>query len=101
MTYTVEYFLTKFGAIEEDQWCEGAYEDGAGQHCALGLCGAKHSDIGPTTFPEEARALDNLLKRELGISPSMLNDGHSIHFRQPTPKQRILAGLEEIKNQSK
>lgn len=98
--YTVDYFLTKFTAIPEDKWCQNEYKNAAGQHCAFGLCGASNTIFGPASFPEEAKALDAMFNRHLGVSVPNLNDGHIMRFTQATPKQRILAGLKEIKNQS-
>ena len=63
--------------------------------CALGHCGVKiHSEI-----TEEAKSLRNLIFDFYHVSVVDINDGifNTNTFNQITPKQRILAALEKIK----
>ena len=89
--FTVDYFIAKFEAIPEEEWCEGEYVSSDGRKCALGHCG--HSPFG-LTFEREA--LINLFKKS-GLYASDINDGKHSKYQQPTPKQRILAALRDIK----
>lgn len=90
MNYDKAYFIAKFEAIPEGQWCERAYFNAIGQHCALGHCGES------TGVTEESGALTSLLSLGLGSSTSRINDGEHPDYRQPTPKQRILAALHDL-----
>jgi hypothetical protein len=88
--YDIDYFIDKFEAIPEDRWVSDKYFNPLGQCCAVGHCGI----VGP-----EALALkvifvkgDTLVER--------VNYGADQRFQQPTPKQRILAALHHIKNQT-
>ena len=93
MKYDVDYFINKFEAIPEEQWCTGAFslcdENENTQHCALGHCG-----YGVGTKTVEGEALISLFEPEL---LPMINDDRSIEYSQSTPKQRILAALYDIK----
>lgn len=93
MNYDVDYFINKFEAIPEDKWCTGNYIDKAGNHCALGHCGER-AVLGGLT--EEAKALSGLFT-QIDDEPAGVNDGHSDAYNQPTPKQRILSALRDIK----
>jgi len=96
-TYTVDYFIDKFSKIPEDMWCVKTLGDMSGSHCALGHC-----DFGNTGVPKEALALQKLLKPlenshcRIWTTP-WINDGLYPSYQQPTPKQRILAALNDIK----
>jgi hypothetical protein len=85
--YNAQYFIDKFSTIPEEKWCTGKFEDEHGRHCALGHCGARKSFV----RTEEANALSAL------IWPMSINDGDADDYQQPTPKQRILAALEDAK----
>jgi hypothetical protein len=87
--YDVDYFIRKFEAIPEELWCIGQYTDGEGRYCALGWCRRSGDENG---YAEEV-ALER-------ISPFFVpdvNDGHDERYQQPTPKQRVLAALRDIK----
>lgn len=86
MNYDVDYFLAKFEAIPEDQWCTSVTTDLRGRHCAYGHC----SNAG-----ENAGLCD--LMHEGGLKTSTVNDGGDPFYQQPTPRQRILAALRDIK----
>lgn len=89
--FSVDYFIAKFEAIPEEEWCVGHYNLGI-QHCALGHCGAS---VKPTAaWPDEAHMLENLVTE---YSVASINDGEEDDYKQPTPRQRILAALRDIK----
>lgn len=109
--YNVNYFIKKFEAIPEELWIAGHlhWED---KSCANGHCGMKNYSA-PT---EESMALREVFK-SLQVTPLStscyeheihgskyyslialnINDGHVKEYQQPTPKQRILAALYDIK----
>ena len=87
MIYNVNYFIKKFEAIPEDQWTTGSFRDEHGRKCALGHC---------LTLHEEQAALISLLR----YTTSEINDGERDRYQQPTPKQRILAALNDVKNET-
>ena len=92
MNYDVDYFITKFEAIPEELWMieyfEEVQKDGRITRCALGHCGASDAN-----YSEEAKTL-NLL---LNYLVAGINDGANDRYQQPTPKQRILAALRDVK----
>ncbi len=91
MNYTTCYFIRKFTAIPEELWTTGHYVKPNGTKCATGHCG---ETLGYTTDESEAFAeLFSILDRE-AIN---VNDGYNDEYPQPTPKQRILAALHDIK----
>jgi hypothetical protein len=90
MTYDVDYFIAKFEAIPEDEWCVGHFISMDGTKCALGHCGDEGTGDSP-----EANALGCLFPY-LGDVIN-INDGRHSDYPQPTPKQRILAALNDIK----
>jgi hypothetical protein len=91
--FTVDYFITKFEAIPEEKWCSGHHEDDIGRHCAAGHCGER-DDI----HTDESQALCDLIPyRPFWGGVAQINDGLNDRYQQPTPKQRILAALRDIK----
>lgn len=93
MKYTVDYFIEKFEAIPEDNWITGKYYDPEIGCCALGWCGEKN-------FEEtvESNSLTNLLKGWVAeINDGTLHGQHIKYRKFTTPKQRILAALNDIK----
>jgi hypothetical protein len=101
MKYDANYFINKFEAIPEDKWITGNYgtED---RHCALGHCGVSRVfnnnnvkiDFHATS---EGSALWCLFNRTHVSSVIGINDGRHPDYQQPTPKQRILAALYDIR----
>jgi len=89
--YDVNYFIKKFEAIPEDKWTTGRFALG-GQCCALGHCGERLR-----AETEESRALDRVVG-EHGFVVITINDGSDLRFNQPTPKKRILAVLQYVKD---
>lgn len=90
----IDHFIKKFEAIPDDLWTVDVYRASSGRHCALGHCGESFT-VGIT---DESRALENLFS-DLNVPVSSVNDGKDSRFQQPTPKQRILAALNYLKNE--
>lgn len=93
MTYDVDYFINKFEAIPEDQWNVGDfYNEERTKFCAAGFCGEDKFNR-----TEESSSL-YIVFAYTGLGDvGEINDGRSELFQQPTPKQRILAALYQIK----
>ena len=88
-----DYFIAKFEAIPDNRWCVNTYEGGGiirRKHCAVGHCGVR--DFFTTT--DEARCLYQVFG---DLMVTAVNDGRHPGYPQPTPKQRILAALRDIK----
>jgi hypothetical protein len=99
MIYDVDYFINKFEAIPEEKWITLAFGS-AGAHCALGHCGCDEDENGTRLHTIESAALENLFLQNVKVSVMNVNDYTGPDFRlyqQPTPKQRILAALYDIK----
>lgn len=102
MKYDVDYFIAKFEAIPENLWCERARVKGD-QRCALGWCypsaeAAKKSEVFMHEDSIEDRCLTNLIhtiNEDFGVGG--INNGIYWQYSQPTPKQRILAALYDIR----
>lgn len=108
MEYTVEFFIAKFEAIPENNWCEHYLEDDDDKHCAQGHCGVSTDNIIETwegyTDNEEFFALARLFPDKSkryeysGYIIADINNGDDVRYHQPTPKQRILAALYDIRD---
>lgn len=94
--FTVDYFIKKFEAIPEDEWLDdGDYSNAYGtKFCAFGHCGRLTDQ-----WNDEATALQKIIK-SAGLHVISLNDKGDGKYYQPTPKQRILAALYDIKKLS-
>lgn len=92
MNYTIDYFIEKFEAIPEDNWITGKYYDPEVGCCALGW--ASYDGI---TVTDEVIFFSKLFQKN-NLVASQVNDNLCSKYRQPTPKQRILAALRDIKN---
>ena len=106
MEYTVSYFIGKFSSIPDYLWRTGNFEL-MGQSCAAGHCGIRESG----KLNEEVNALIGMLSKlriTLGYgyvfygnplldTVAVINDGHCMEYQQPTPKQRILTALYDVK----
>lgn len=120
--FTVDYFINKFEAIPEDKWLtnsQGEIEaQGELPHCAIGWCKNENGLYGNsradkntskyafTAFSAEASALEELFHQHgiksrwdvrNGWNIADVNNGDHPRYKQPTPKQRILAALQDIK----
>lgn len=96
--FDLDYFITKFSAIPEDQWAIGEFTDTHNPvaHCAFGHCGCSVNN----DSTDEGDTLDRLF-RDHGLLVTAVNDadgsGKAGPFHQLTPKARILAALESFK----
>lgn len=97
MPYDKQYFIAKFSAIPDDQWCEDVLTDRQ-RHCALGHCGVTHLSDEGVGLTDEAAALEGLLPWTKGESSATgaINDGKHPLYQQETPKARILAALNDL-----
>jgi hypothetical protein len=93
--YTVDHFIDKFTAIPENKIIAGRFTDELDQtkHCALG-----HLGVDRARNTVEADAFRSLFD-DIGERVMSVNDGTETRFKQPTPKQRVLAALRYIKEQ--
>ena len=110
MEYTVDYFIGKFSAIPDKLWHTGNFEF-MGKSCAAGHCGVRDG----AKLNDEVSALIGMFS-ELKLTPrngysfygkplfdtvAVINDGHTAEYQQETPKQRILAALQDVKAMEK
>jgi hypothetical protein len=119
--YDATYFIKKFEAIPEELWTMGIFGEDGQPHCAQGHCGVRNWDSRGWT--SEARALNGLLsllsspvKRRVATNmrrfnqawytqyleftygwAADINNGHHPGYPQPTPKQRVLAALYDVR----
>lgn len=94
MTYDVDYFIKKFEAIPESNWCIGNLNNGCGQRCALGHTLRYNTDEYAVT--EATYALRKMFRKKL-LSVASVNNGNDDCYTQSSPKKRILAALYDIK----
>ena len=114
MNYDVNYFIKKFEAIPEGKWLVRS-QGNNGNHCAVGHCKNVMGQYGNSgmmiedqfSYSPEAVALAKLFYDAkivgvtfdyLGWNVADVNNGDHPDYQQPTPKQRILAALYDIKN---
>lgn len=86
--YDVNYFIKKFEAIPEES---------IGQGTIFNKCAYWHCDNDCCYLGDVAQAFTVLFSLSIKINPSAINDGYISDYQQPTPKQRILAALYDIK----
>jgi hypothetical protein len=113
--YTVDFFIDKFSKIPEHLWLIGDQGHFGGPACAFGHCRIRPSDkYGSDTeegvalqklfFDSGLRIKDSGYGINVNIAPNgsiqaaaWINNGFIKEYQQPTPKQRILAALYDIK----
>lgn len=96
--FTVDYFIKKFEAIPEEKWMVGEFKDNEGRFCALGHCGQRMG-MSCNEIPDESWTLRSLFAWTMNrFSVTNINDGKDYNYQQPTPKQRVLAALYDVKN---
>lgn len=84
---TRDDFIAFFEAIPEDQWTDcGQFRDGQGRCCALGHLN-REGAIGLGSLPQYQAS---------NLSIVSINDGDDENYKQPTPKQRVLAFLRDL-----
>jgi hypothetical protein len=91
--FTPKYFVKKFEAIPDDQWCTGTLSEGDNRFCALGHLGLRDYYDEPT---DEVRAITAMFppcapRHDYWSGVAELNDGDPKDGM--TPKQRVLGGL--------
>ncbi len=93
MIYDKEYFIKKFEAIPEEEWCVGGFSDGLGAFCALGHCGCLN---GYQT--NEGLSLRLLISHNNSFGIVRLNDGSisEVYKYGNTPKMRIINFLKQL-----
>jgi hypothetical protein len=110
--YDVDYFIRKFEAIPEENIIDGFQGYVVGVGCAYGQC-KSHDGVQDGNQTPEGIALTKLMQslpnltlvyygEEFAIdpyngTPARINNGEVEQYQQPTPKQRILAALYDIK----
>lgn len=100
--YTVDYFIQKFEAIPEDLFCIGRRSIDE-QRCVLGWCYPSKEDALRSQeemffkSDEDISLTDLILTINGRCRPAGINNGIYPEYQQPTPKQRILAALYDIK----
>lgn len=102
MIYDVDFFIKKFEAIPEEKWCRGDRQNDKGQRCAHGHCYPEDADelqLSGFGFKNEDENSLIKLAKEAGYSGfAPINNGEDQRYQQDTPKQRMLAVLNDIKN---
>ncbi len=97
--FDVDYFIKKFEAIPENLFTTDTFRSD-GQYCALGLCGMNYTNSKWAKEPIN-RVPESILEARslLEVLPltTAINDGNNSYYQQPTPKQRVLAALYDIK----
>jgi hypothetical protein len=109
--YTVEYFIKKFEAIPENEWCEHSFSrynnaNMTVEHCVLGHCGIKTTKQSNIEAQNLLMLTENKDLRFFEITDKLpiiaqINDGIYSNFTQSTPKQRVLAFLYNLKAKEK
>lgn len=98
--HQIKFFINKFEATREDEWCIGQRWNVDGQRCALGM-------THPETDWSDTKETQNLgsifaagtgyMEIQYGMSQvAVINNGNHPFYKQPTPRQRILAALHDI-----
>lgn len=95
MEYTVDYFINKFEAIPENRWWMGNYQSplGLDKYCAFGHCGASNNNF---AINDSIKALSKIGNDNFHPI-HLINDGADSGYKQETPKQRVLAFLNDVK----
>lgn len=108
--YDVDYFIKKFEKIPEELIVPGVFDDGKGGHCANGWCGAQDSRpegkalqkiFSPLALHYKYTVFSTIIVvvdvDAYSNKAAAVNNGSTLEYQQPTPKQRILAALYDIK----
>lgn len=113
MQYTVDYFIDKFSSIPDSLFVVDRLHDGDGGKCVNGWCGVMDCQK-PTIESSALQKVMSILKitwfghgdttidsiwdyEDYSIMAVYINNGWTNEYPQPTPKQRILAALYDIK----
>jgi hypothetical protein len=114
-TFDVDFFINFFEPIPEENWCTGRFISDAGACCANGHIGVtmdnqERAILGQIEIAKQLQILlspINLTTWCMGfeimdegfysVKAAGINNGKAQEYQQPTPKQRILAALYDIK----
>lgn len=99
MNYDVDYFIRKFEAIPEEKWLQKNmfFDRDLGKGCAIGWCGFFKPTGEFVDRTPESKALIELFLKHIRRDVILINDGDVPQYNQPTPRQRILAALHDIR----
>lgn len=107
--YDVNYFINKFSKIPEKRWITDTFVGvNPLNRCARGFCLTAKSAFKAwrgkdavevlREYNEELVALDGLFGQvSEGIVIALINNGWVKEYQQATPKQRVLAALQDLK----
>ena len=99
MKYDIDYFINKFEAIPDENWGINNFVLG-NKCCAYGHCGVVFN-TGETLESKALEEINKLLPNYGFLGHfTRINDGLNHDYKQETPKTRILAALNDIKNNS-
>ena len=90
---TLDDYIAFFRSIPEERWCVGRFWDDKGRRSAQGHLGRR----GLLDSAPAQRRLGKLT----GLTDKQfwrIHDGHNADYRQPTPKQRVLAYLCDVRD---
>ncbi len=112
--FTVEFFIEKFSAIPSKNIRARTQDDGNGGRCIVGWCKSNEFGDDPTEYKntqtsDECKALEELFHNagiksvtnkgnRLGWNLADVNNGDHPDYQQSTPKKRIMAALNDVKN---
>lgn len=100
MNYDVNFFISKFEKIPESKWAVGTQNSHDGSRCALGWCNPEYKTGSKKEFSSLLDLFEaNGIMGYFGIlgGVARVNNGSHPNYQHPTPKQRILAALHDIK----
>lgn len=93
--HEIKYFINFFEAIPDQEWCTYSLSNYNGQRCALG-----HTMQSCATTPDTEGICglfgDRTIRGKGWETVAGINNGNDKRYRQPTPKQRILAALYDL-----
>jgi|SRR4029077_1501120 len=99
--HQIKFFINKFEATREDEWCTYIRHNELGQRCALGMT---HPPQRPWDDTDETRALKHVFAQEDDFNPyfdggclvAEINNGDDHRCQQLTPRSRMLAALYDL-----
>lgn len=103
--YPVDWFIDTFSAIKEEKWCSNDRWNEKGQRCAYGHCQAIANSVEDSFEELDMKFAGKLTLTWIGgygvhqqrSKLADINNGYYKEYQQPTPKQRTLAALNDIK----
>lgn len=98
MEYDVDFYIKFFSGIPEDKWAEFERVTSDGRRCAHGHCSTSHDNFVSTTTPREKGLCDIAIKHLHRYGIAQINNGCHSDYVQSTPKQRVIAFLNDVKD---